>query len=578
VCGTGTAPAPHTGAVALLPGTPEVHPTPDGWLAFTDADASDRVDLPSGTVTGLLTRSVRGRTADVEADALGTALDKGFDAAGEFLAGLLPPFAAVHRGPTGPVVLVGDWLGLRQLYWWQGDGVAAVSTSALALGRLAGAGLDTAALGVQSLVGWQLGEATVLRGVRKLAPGCAAVLRSGTVTVHRYVDADLTADTGPDVVDELATILRDIHAAYLADHPDTVLQLTGGQDSRILLCAVPPDARRGMRALTLDGGQGRDVPVARRLAALCGLDHRVHRMDELPPVPPKAAYQLAVDASLALDAMASPLALAPLLHVESTLEQGHRLSGAGGETARGFYYPGQPHGAVTEPRLVHRLADWRLFANEAVDTEALEPDFVAAARTAALDAAEEEFSGYSREWLRATDEFYLWQRTQRWAGAHGTVAAVQRHFVNPLLDRRVMQLALAPSPADKRDSRLTGRLITRLDARLAAVPLDSGLIPARLGAHGLATKVAVARVTAGKAAAKLRQRVAGARKAQLGAAELSGLVVAHWRAEPGVVAPLARTGLVRPQWMDELLAGRREAPPTTVAFLVNLLVAADATG
>ena len=55
-------------------------------------------------------------------------------------------------------------------------------------------------------------------------------------------------------------------------------------------------------------------------------------------------------------------------------------------------------------------------------------------------------------------------------------------------------------------------------------------------------------------------------------------MVAHWRAEPGVVAPLARTGLVRPQWMDELLAGRREAPPTTVAFLVNLLVAADATG
>src|SRR5205823_7820073 len=97
------------------------------------------------------------------------------------------------------------------------------------------------------------------------------------------------------------------------------------------------------------------------------------------------------------------------------------------------------------------------------------------------------------------------------------------------------------------------------------------------GAHGLATKVAVARVTAGKAAAKLRQRVAGARKAQLGAAELSGLVVAHWRAEPGVVAPLARTGLVRPQWMDELLAGRREAPPTTAASPVNLLVAADST-
>jgi asparagine synthase (glutamine-hydrolysing) len=432
---------------------------------------------------------------------------------------------------------------------------------------------------VQSLVGWQVGLGTAFRGITKLAPGSLATLHAGRVGVERYLAETTAPETVPsvaDVVDEMAQILRDLHTAYLTDHPDTVLQLTGGQDSRLLLCAVPPGMRAGMHALTLDTHGGVESTIAGRLSAEFGLDHQVYWLDEQPPIEPAAGYRMAIEATVALDCMASPLALAPLARVESTLDQGHRLSGAGGETARGFYYPGQPRRATTSRQLVSRLADWRLFTNEAVDTEAVEADFAAGARRDAIEAVHACFAAYPSDWLRATDEFYLWQRTQRWAGAHGTPASVDRFFINPLLDRRFMQLALAPAPEEKRNSYLTGRLMHRLDPRLAAIPLDSGLVPARLGRRGPATTAAVARVTARKAIAKVRQRIGGGRRAQRGAAELASLVIEHWRAVPDTTAPLRRTGLIRPSWLDELLEGRRGAGPATVAFMVNLLVATEA--
>ncbi|MGN9910410.1 hypothetical protein ACTMTJ_22915 [Phytohabitans sp. LJ34] len=575
---------PHPGALALMAGPhagATTAPTPDGWLAFTAAEPDDRLGTdPASGFTVRLTRSIRDREGDLDTGRLAALLGGEVSTTGEALAAILPPFAGAHLAHTGaPVRLAGDWLGLRQLFWWQGEGVAAVSTSALALGALAGDGLHAGALGVQSLMGWQVGLETVFTGVTKLGPAAVAELRDGRVTVERYATEDLGLDAAPSLdaaVDEMAEILRAFHRAYLTDHPDTVLQLSGGQDSRLLLGAVPPELRRGMAAFTLDTRGGVESRVAVRLAAQCGLAHTVHRTDERPPVDAAAGHRAARAAAAALDAMASPMALAPLALIEADLDQGHRLSGAGGELARGFYYPGQPRHAETDERMVRRLAEWRLFTNETAEPDALDPDFVAAARTYALAAVTQRFTAYHRDWLRATDDFYLWDRMARWAGAQGTPAAVDRFFVNPLLDRRFVQLALAVAPDDKRDSRLTGRLMHRLDPGLAAVPLDSGLVPARLGRPGFATSVAVARVTARKTVGKVRQRLAGARRTQLGAADVAARVVAHWRAAPDATAPLRRAGMVREAWLDELLDGRRDALPATVAFLMNTLVATEA--
>ena len=168
------------------------------------------------------------------------------------------------------------------------------------------------------------------------------------------------------------------------------------------------------------------------------------------------------------------MALAPLLLVEAHLEQGDRLSGLGGEVARGFYYAGQPQDAQTSPRLVERLAEWRIFANEAVEPAALDAD-VPRRRRASVHCPPWQTLFEPGDWLRATDAFYLYHRMHRWAAAHGTVAAVRRRAVNPMFDRRFIELALAVAPADKKDSMLLGRLMTTLDPELAGIPIDSGL-------------------------------------------------------------------------------------------------------
>ena len=565
------------------PDTAVTYRSNDGRVTVTGPDPDDRLPTRSpGDLTVRLTRSVRGRDGDLPTDRLPGLLGDGSALPGEALCRLLPPFAAAHRAPGDqPLVLVGDWLGFRHLYWWQGDGMAAVSTSALALAELAGAGLDHAALGAQSLLGWQVGTQTGFTGVAKLPPAGAAVLHHGRVELRRYAEPRLPADPPPGglagVVDELAEILRDLLGRCVTDHPDTILQLSGGQDSRLVLSAIPPELRAGLPALTLDSHGGVESRIASWLAQACGLRHEIEWLDERPPVDAPTAHRAAVAAATAQDATSSPLALAPLMLIEADVEQGRRLSGVGGETARGFYYPGQPRRARSSPALVRRLADWRLFTNEAIEPAALDPDFAAAARPAALAAVGACFEHYDRDWLRATDEFYLWQRVQRWAGVHASAVATRRASVDPLLDRRFMQLALTPDPADKRHSQLTGRLMVRLDPQLAAIPLDSGLVPSGLARPGPARSVAVGRVTATKVARKVWQRLARARRAQLGAADLGQLVQQRWREQPELVAPIRRTGVVQDSWLDELLAGRRTARPTTVAFLVNLLVAAEAT-
>jgi asparagine synthase (glutamine-hydrolysing) len=533
----------------------------------------DHVELPEGAGadpdggrTVLLCREPRGPSADVTAADVARYLDGGA-VNGAALGDVTPPFGAVHR--RGDVTIaVTDWLGYRQLYWWQGDGVAAVSTSAPALGRLAGGGLDREALGVQSLLGWQLGLGTPFAGVTKLAPGCLAELRAGRVVVERY-DSD-RREPGrplPEVVATGARLLKELLSGYVDDHPDAVLQLTGGHDSRILLGAISRERRTGLRTLTLDAPGGRDAAIAASLSNRYGMRHQVFDIASLAAMTPAEGYRLAVAAAADLGLAADPLALAPLSAAEARLEQGRRLSGLGGEVARGFYYGGQPAGR-TSPALVERLARWRLFTNEAVDSAALDEGFAVAAQKYAVALLTEQLCGYSEDWLRALDEFYLWQRMHRWAGAHGTVAAVRRAFVNPMFDRRFIDLVRSVAPAEKRNSRLLGGLMVALDEELAGIPLDSGLLPAQL-AVGRSARTANAR----KVIRKVAQRIGGRRRPPLGAALLAQRVVAHWRANPDLLTPVTDTGMVRATYVVELLEGRRETDPATAAFLLNLSVA-----
>jgi asparagine synthase (glutamine-hydrolysing) len=541
----------------------------NGWVAFAGRDDTDALGPPGGAFTAPLGRLMRTREVDLDTADLPAML-----ADGSKLTTILPPFAAAHRADaSAPVLVATDWLGFRQLYWWRGEDAAAVSTSARALSVLADGGFDPAGLGAQAMIGWQVGDRTPFAGVHALPAATVASLADGGMTLREY--APPLTQTGPvpsldEAVEEMATILREWGSRYLDAHPGAVLQLTGGHDSRILLGAIPPEQRRGLRALTLGEDSHPDVVIAARLSRRDGLRHETHRLDEFIPTPAEA-HELALSAAKALEYQASPMALAPLLLVEAHLDQGDRLSGLGGEVARGFYYAGQPADAQTSARLVERLADWRIFANEAVEPAALDAAFVAEARERTLSTLGELFE--PGDWLRATDAFYLYHRMHRWAAAHGTVAAVRRRAVNPMFDRRFIELALSVAPADKKDSMLLGRLMTTLDPELAGIPIDSGLIPSRLGTRDLSTRVAIATVTGRRVLHKVGQKLTRGRRPQLGAADAARLVVTHWRASPSSCRPLYDLPMLNRPWVEGVVQGEHGAAPTTVAFLVNLLAA-----
>lgn len=548
-----------------------------GWIAFVGLEDEERSTgvSPDGPFTVSVGRMLCSLERDEPTPEVGALLSAG----GNGLHRLLPPFAVVHRDVRGaPVRAAVDWLGFLQLYVWQGHGLAAVSTSARALARLAGAPLDAAAVAVQALVGWQVGDATIFDGVTVVPAATVATLAQGTVKLREY-SAPLTfasSNTPPpsldEAVSEMAAILRTGLEGHLAAHPEAVLQLTGGHDSRILLGAIVPSRRQGLHALTLGDRGSRDVAIADDLCRRYGMVHLVHPIDGQPWPGPAEVHGLVLASSRALECQASPLAMAPLLLAERHIFQGHRLSGLGGEVARGFYYGGQPRHAATSPKLIARLAQWRLCSNEAVEEAALDESFLAVAKETTAARLGSLFP--EGDWLRATDEFYLYQRMRRWSGTHGTVATMHRPSVNMMFDRRFIELALAVAPADKRDSLLLGKLMSRLDGELASIRLDIGLVPARLGERTWQTRAAVASSGGRRAARKVWQRARRSRRPQAGAARAASLLLEHWRSSPEVCDPLFEQPFVRPSWLSGLLAAEHGAEPTTLAFLANVLAAA----
>lgn len=520
----------------------------DGTLLLSRGPRRHERDLAPGEVADLLARR------DVAA-----------------LAEVIPPFAAFRRLPRGEAVAVTDALGFRHVYHAQWADRAGVSTSARLLAVLGGCALDRDALALQSLLGWQVGDATLFEGVTKLAAGTVVSVADGRLTLLGGRPPDPAPMELDEAVDAAASVLRDHLAAYVGDHPDATLQLTGGQDSRILLSAVPPAQRTGLRAITLRVPGSPDAVIAAAIASRTGLRHHVEELEDLGATSPADAFAACLDASRRLEGMADPVALAGLTIAERRFDQGHRIAGLGGEVARGFYYLGNPRDTTVSRAKVARLTAWRMFANEAIDPAALRPAAREGARDRAIDRIHALMAGTGKEWLAATDDFYLDQRMQRWAGVTDTAVCLDRSVVNPMLDDRFISIAQAMSPASKRGSRFLGRLQMALDPGLGRMPLDGRPSPAAYADPSLLNRARAAETLARKAVRKARQRLGHSTRPPAGGAVLATKVVEHWRHEPELLRAVLVHDLLDEAWVEQVVAGSVTPDPGTVAFVLNLL-------
>lgn len=559
--------APGSPLPALPPAAGAHTDAGPGWAGATWGGAVLATDAPL-----LLSRQARRRDTTLDAAAVRRML---LDADREALAQMLPPFAAAVRTGDGGLVATTDAMGMRQLYLRTGPGWTAVSTSARLLGRIEPvAAPDPEGVAVQSLLGWQLGRRTLLTGIAQLEAAHLLTVYAGRPATTSF------AAPGPGplgmgtAVTLAAALLRGHLAAWLEDHPDPVLQLTGGQDSRLLLSAIEPGRRVGLRATTLRVPGSLDVEVAARLAARCGLSHEVLELPDLARLEPPAAYRWCVEAAERLGLTADPIARAALDLAEAHASPGARISGLGGEIARGFYYLGRRAGAPVTSERSARLAGWRLFANEAASTEALDPGFAAWARGFATEQVHRALARSGDRWFDATDRLYLEERMQRWAGATETATCLEREIANPMLDDRFLAIAHGLSPADKRRARFLARLQVALDPELAQVPLEGRPAPVRYAAPGVRGSLAQTSATLSRAGRKAAQRWGGRRRPPAGGPVLAARVVDHWRAHPDLLEPVEGTGIVRGAWLDQLVRGVVEPDAATVALLLNLSLAA----
>jgi asparagine synthase (glutamine-hydrolysing) len=505
--------------------------------------------------------------------------------AAEVLSSITPPFAVVtSAGADGPVIAATDLMGCRHLYWCQGDGWAAISTSAIALACCAAAEPDPETIAVRSMLGFHLGTSSPFRDIYKLGPAGLAALANGQVRVTQYADPwpDLarppaTAPATDELARHAARLLRSCGAWAADEFPDALLELSGGLDSRIQLAAIPPARRARLHAVTLETASTKDGAVGQRLAAMTGLDHRVLSLGPLAELAPADAWALVRRSAIRDDCSANPISHGVLDWVEAQLGTQPRIHGAGGETARGFYYLGQRQHPRVSPRLINRLARWRLLTNEAVDAACLGSDLAPWVRRTALAEVERVLISYQGDWLSATDEFYARERVVRWAGLRLSASSTERTVLSSLLHPDFVALARACPPSLKRNSRFVAMVLSGLDSNLARIPLDSGYVPARLAGPTLLGRAKSWPVTGRKVAHKIRQRATSSGQPGVGQAVLASLVLEHWRSEPHLLMAVPSTGLADGAWLSRLLDGNGQADPATVGYLANLVVMTDTT-
>lgn len=565
----GEAPPTAVAALTLLEGW-TVHRGPGWLLAAERADciAADHGHAVAVAVPRMLDRA-GGRLLGAEALLAGLGQGNAPDPAG-----MAPPFRALWLDDGAVLHAATDHAGLGHLFVAQaaaeGTGaVAAVATSPELLAKIVGRAVAADALAEFALFGAFVADRTPFAGIRKLMAGERAVLRQGRLQVQ--VPPVPSAAPGT-----LVDATRAAVAAMLRAAPDAGLELSGGLDSRIVLAAIPPADRADRVALTIGPASGdtADIRIARQLARASGIEHRIVDFDRARDLDADGFATLLASLIDGYEQMANPIDKVSVALAGNDPDARPRFSGQNGEIARGFYYPGQPLTAAPTPALAQGLIAWRLVGNDRVAADLLLPDFIAR-QDVARDAMTRTILSFdagdgngTEGWGRLLDRFYLGQRMQAWAGNAGSNRFIDRTILWPFFDRDVVAAAIALPPAEKAGSLAAYRLLAALDRDLAAVPLDSGAVPAAMAAGGLSSRIAGWRRAAGRVSAKLSQRVLRRSRGTLGSGDAIALWHHHGLHRQLDIHALSRLDVFRPAALEAIAAGTLVPDRPSLGFLL----------
>jgi asparagine synthase (glutamine-hydrolysing) len=132
-------------------------------------------------------------------------------------------------------------------------------------------------------------------------------------------------------------------------------------------------------------------------------------------------------------------------------------------------------------------------------------------------------------------------------------------------------------PVDKAELRFLAALQMEIDPELGRRPLEGRPSPSTYAERSSWYPVAQALRTGRRFASKASQRLRRGNRPPAGGEVVARKVVEWWRSHPDVLATLASLDFIRQDWIDDVLADRQQARPSTVGFLTNLVVATSRT-
>jgi hypothetical protein len=305
--------ADHSGSDGLL-----FHADPRGWIAAKGLIFDVRAEQPAANPGRLLDEFVENDVPDWSRYE-GSFAIAAWDARRE------------------RAVLVNDQAGVLAEYYGRfGDGLY-VTTRPVFLARALRLALDPEGVRQFLARGQVLGPGTVFAGLKRLGVGEYAVFQCGRLELkHNWIPYFPPKKVKmAEAAAELARVATDRVRRYAAVRQPIVSDLTGGYDTRLLVCAM--EFAKVDYAVTVNGGDtDADVMIAAKVASAIGRPVRHFDFNRLPATPLNDPLRREL-----LYRTNGQLAFtAPFFHVSSRpqLAQDYRVhfSGAYGDFARSF--------------------------------------------------------------------------------------------------------------------------------------------------------------------------------------------------------------------------------------------------
>jgi hypothetical protein len=333
--------------------------------------------------------------------------------------------------------------------------------------------------------GQPLAGKPLFAGVRGLPHGAhAEVDAAGEISVIRHWDVRRLPQSslrGAAYLDRLEEVFRELAAEAYDDH-GVLLPLTGGLDSRMFAAAAPLD--RGVSTLTFGSPEDHDCALAARVAAVHGLPHSVSPLD------PSYVSTYGPEAVWLLEGRLSPVGNITGSLMDRLRPATAFISGAGAAAGRHFW----------RSRML--VPDWawdhaadgefeRLFTSRVMQfglpMSSIPGLLVDGSELQAAAEAERGRILASTRGRPAVDrqDLYVVQEGERFGQTGLMIADLWVQTRAPLLTRRWVEAMLAGVLSERVDDLARVRLVTRLDARVAAVPWSLTRLPLPVSAHVL---------------------------------------------------------------------------------------------